>query len=439
MEPTCPADRSNQEFEALLDAYRGALRRFAQRLEHGSEDAEDLFQESVIDAYRAFGKFRSGSNFYSWMTRIITNNHLDRLRKRRVKTISLEGTTLEGEAETLEVPDDSANPERSVLTSLFDPRLEDALDALLPAQRTTVMLCDLEGASYEEAAQAQGCPIGTVRSRLHRAHAALQRFLTGGFAAEDRLEEPVRTSRRNLLRMGTAMAAGVVLAPLAVAEPATAEPAEIRVRICPGEATNVEEDEVNGRLLRGLQREGRFRITGDGTGLTPDALDETDVLIVAGTAPQRRLPSSLEAGIARRVREGRLGLVVTGEAAAGTLLGRVLGSASFAPSAEASAAETLTVQVSAPRHPVASGVPTFTLPARVGASVAFEGTRPDVVVFRSLGPVEGTDTWQGMAWSVGRGRVFCFLPGSVPAEVYGQDAVSRALRNAVAWCGGPNG
>jgi hypothetical protein len=349
------------------------------------------------------------------------------------------GTTLDGETETLEVPDDSANPERSMLTRLFDPRLEEALAALLPAQRTTVMLCDLEGASYEEAAQAQGCPIGTIRSRLHRAHVALQRFLSGaGFVSEARPEDPVRTSRRNLLRMGTAMAAGVVLAPLAAAEPAAAEPAEIQVRICSGEAAVADEGEASARIARGLRREGRFRIAGGSMELTPDALEETEVVVLVGAGSHPRLPAAVEEGIARRVRAGRLGLVVTGNAAACRPLGRVLGPMSFTADAGAEAAKALTVQVSAPRHPVGSGVPSFTLPGGASGPAGFEGPRPDVVVFRSPSDPGGAGTWQGLAWSVGQGRVFCFLPGSVPAEVYGQDAVSQVLRNAVAWCAGSN-
>lgn len=431
METTTQLTRSNQEFEALVEAYRGALRRFAQRLERGTEDAEDLLQESLVDAYRAFGNFRSGSNFYSWMSRIITNNHLDRVRKKRVSTVSLEGTTLEGEAETLEVADDSANPERTYLTGLFDPQLEEALETLLPAQRTTVELCDLQGASYEEAAQAQGCPIGTIRSRLHRAHTALQRFLSGnGFEGEPRREEHARTSRRNLLRMGTAVAAGVVLGPLAGAEPAAAESQEIRVRVWSGEA---EAPERAVRISRGLDREARLRVTAGGS-LDPAALEATDVLILAGEATGSPMDAPVELEIARRVREGRLGLVVTGNAAGCRPLERVLGSTAFQPPAVRHAGQGVTVRVSAPRHPAAAGLGEFALPEGVGAAAEFVGPRPDVVVLRGESTPEAPPSWEGMAWTIGRGRVFCFLPGEVRAEVYGQEAVSQVLRNAVNWC-----
>jgi RNA polymerase sigma-70 factor (ECF subfamily) len=444
MEPTTtlcttPSGRTDEEFEALADAYRVVLRRLAQRLVRNPEDAEDLLQESLLDAYRAFGTFRTGSNFYSWMTRIITNNHLDRVRKKRVSTISLEGTTLEGDVETLELADESGSPEQVVLTRMFDPVLTEALETLLPSQRRTVLLCDLEGASYEEAAQAQGCPIGTVRSRLHRAHVALQRFLTGSGAGEERsAAEKVRTSRRNLLRMGTAVAAGVVLAPLAAAEPvgaeaAAAEPAEIRVRVWGGEA---DEERVT-RIASGLRREARLRVmTGvDGRGLDHAALEETDVLIVAGSRSGVKFPVEVEEGIARRVREGRLGLVVTGNAGACGPLERLLGQTSFSPNLGGKADEVLTVQVSAPRHPAATGLSEFTLPAGVTTLSSFEGPKPDVVVFRGRGAREGAGSWQGMAWTLGHGRVFCFLPGEVPGEAYRREEVARVLRNAATWCG----
>jgi len=421
----------------LTEAYRLALRRLAQRLARNPEDAEDLLQESLLDAYRAFGNFRAGSNFYSWMTRIITNNHLDRVRKKRVSTISLEGTTLEGEAETLEVPDESGSPERTLLTQVFDPRLEEALETLLPSQRRTVLLCDLEGASYEEAAQAQGCPIGTVRSRLHRAHAALQRFLSGSDTGVERSPaEMVRTSRRNLLRMGTAVAAGVVLAPLASAEPAAAEPsaaepAEIRVRVWDGD----EEGERSARIARGLRADVRLRVTtgAEGRGLDRTALEEVDVLLIAGGSSGTRLPGDVEEGLAHRVREGKLGVVVAGNADACGPLERILGQASFSTRTAGGAGEAFTVQVSAPRHPVASGLSEFSLPAGLGSIASFEGPKPDVVVLRGE-HAAGESSWQGMAWTTGKRRVFCFLPGQVPGEVFAQEAVTQVLRNAVAWC-----
>lgn len=434
MEPTLPV-RTDQEFEALMGAYRSALRRFAQRLERSPEDAEDLLQESVVDAYRAFGNFRPGSNFYSWMSRIITNNHLDRVRKKRVSTVSLEGTTLEGEAETLDLPDESSNPERTLLTGVFDQRLEAALETLLPAQRQTVMLCDLDGASYEEAAQAQGCPIGTIRSRLHRAHAALQRFLAGsGIVAEGGPNEPVRTSRRNLLRMGTAVAAGVVLAPLTAVEPAAAEPAEIRVRVWTGEPAGSDETERHTRITRGLRRETRLQVAASTGQLDTTALDETDVLVMAGGEQGGDLAPEVEEGIIRRVREGRLGLVVTGNAGACRPLARVLGQAAFQVELGGHAGEAITVRVSAPRHPVAAGLSEFSLRGQAGSAIAFAGPKPDVIVLRGQEGSTETGSWQGMAWTVGQGRVFCFLPGLVPSEVYGQEAIAQVLRNAVDWC-----
>ena len=140
-----------EAFEALVQAHRAALSRLARRVSRDPEEAEDLLQETLVDAYRGFHRFRPESQFYSWVARIMSNNELDRARRRRLATVSLDQPLSDDGPEPLHLPDESANPERLILHEQMEPCYQSALEALLPAQRATVLLCDIDGATYEDA------------------------------------------------------------------------------------------------------------------------------------------------------------------------------------------------------------------------------------------------------------------------------------------------
>src|SRR4051794_27714840 len=106
------AGERGQAFETLVKSHRPAFERLARRLARDSEDAEDLLQETLVDAFRAYKTFRADSHFYSWVARIMTNNHLDRVRRKQHPVISLDHAGSEEGAETVELPDERANPER---------------------------------------------------------------------------------------------------------------------------------------------------------------------------------------------------------------------------------------------------------------------------------------------------------------------------------------
>lgn len=170
------------EFEEQVLPLRDELWKTAIRLTRSHDFAEDLVQETLIHAYRGFSRFKRGTNLKGWLMRILLNLFISHYRhqQRSVQTISLEGLLEEMELEEGNADfllDDSVSPEEIVLAKVMDEEVEDALKRLPDQFREVVILCDLEGLSYAEAAQALGIPIGTVRSRLSRAREILRQWL----------------------------------------------------------------------------------------------------------------------------------------------------------------------------------------------------------------------------------------------------------------------
>jgi RNA polymerase sigma-70 factor (ECF subfamily) len=174
---------SAAEFEAAVLPLRDELRRVALRLTQSPESAEDLVQETLLHAFQGFGRFRRGTNLRAWLMRILLNLFISHYRhqQRSVPTISLEGLLEElemAEEEAGLLVDESAiSPEDALLARVLDEEVERALEKLPDAFREAVILCDLQGLSYAEAAQQLGVPIGTVRSRLSRGREILRRLL----------------------------------------------------------------------------------------------------------------------------------------------------------------------------------------------------------------------------------------------------------------------
>lgn len=181
------------EFESLVARTQRQAYNMAYRMTGNRDDAEDLTQEAYLRAYRSFDKYDRALPFENWFFRILSNLFVDRLRRKPKQTpLSLNQslTNADGEDDyTLEVADDNANPETQFLRDIVDERLQNALAGMPKDFRTAVLLCDVEGLSYEEIAKAMGTSIGTVRSRIHRGRLMLRRRMEG---------EPVRTRRRSV-------------------------------------------------------------------------------------------------------------------------------------------------------------------------------------------------------------------------------------------------
>jgi len=171
------------EFAALARQHETALVRAAVRLCRGQHDlAQDLAQDTLVRAYQAYleGRFQHGSNAWPWLLRILTNLFINDLnhRKRWDAGIDLDTLTLSGNvgpASTHAAPTDV--PGMDLMARTLDEELERALAMLSDTLRVCVLLCDMEGLSYEETAQTLNTPIGTVRSRLARARMKLHNLL----------------------------------------------------------------------------------------------------------------------------------------------------------------------------------------------------------------------------------------------------------------------
>lgn len=162
-------------FNRLADHYQAAAQRLAQQILRTEEAAADAVQEALIKVHRALPRFQDG-NFRSWLLRIVTNTCYDILRsQRRRATISLEDITEHGDSEFPALrADDHHNPEILVTEQESLQALLHAIDQLPTWHREVVLLVDVHGYDYSEAAGLLGLPLGTVKSRLSRARAALR-------------------------------------------------------------------------------------------------------------------------------------------------------------------------------------------------------------------------------------------------------------------------
>ncbi len=175
------SERDKKRFQddalPLLDSlYAGAL-----RMTRNPADAEDLVQETMLRAYRAFERFEEGTNLKAWLYRIMTNAYINTYRKRqrepqKVSTDEVEDFDLYQELK-LHGSQFDETPERIVLDSLVDSDILQAIEDLPEQFRLAVMLSDIEGFSYAEMADIMDVPMGTVMSRLHRGRKALQKRL----------------------------------------------------------------------------------------------------------------------------------------------------------------------------------------------------------------------------------------------------------------------
>ena len=174
-------------FARLLAAHQEKLYRVAYRMAGHHEDAQDLLQDALLEAYRSFKKFQRGTYFDKWLYRIMTNTFIDRQRhKKRVGRIdSLDTPSVgadDGEISAREIPDWTEEPSRRVLHDEFGEPVQKALNQLKPDFRMVLILSDVEEFSYEEIAEMLNIPIGTVRSRLHRARDMMRQALMGSGA-----------------------------------------------------------------------------------------------------------------------------------------------------------------------------------------------------------------------------------------------------------------
>jgi RNA polymerase sigma-70 factor (ECF subfamily) len=169
--------RSRFETDAmpLLDGMYSA----AYRLTRNAADAEDLLQETFLRAFRGFHQFQEGTNLKAWLYRILTNTFINSYRKKQSEPQTVSDEEIEDWYLYSKLAGEGAQPsaETSVIESLPDEDVQEALSSLPEQFRIAVLLADVEGFSYKEIADITDVPIGTVMSRLHRGRKALEKRL----------------------------------------------------------------------------------------------------------------------------------------------------------------------------------------------------------------------------------------------------------------------
>lgn len=168
-------------FEELMRAHNAALFRAARAIVRDDADAEDVLQEAYLAAYRHLAEFRGDARLSTWLTRIVINQALGRLRaRRRDNVFALLDDRPPGAAEPMERAmdeDPHASPEVGAMRAELRRLLEKKIDVLPLAFRTAFVLREVEEMTIEEAAECLGVPAATVRTRVFRARAMLRESL----------------------------------------------------------------------------------------------------------------------------------------------------------------------------------------------------------------------------------------------------------------------
>jgi len=168
-----------ESFNLLILRYQNLLFGIALRLLNDEDAASDAVQEALISAFRRFDTFR-GDSLRSWLARVVVNACYDEMRKkRRQHSVPLEQFNSDGEEieTSYWLIDPESDPETQFESFELESAIQKSLDKLQPIYRLMLVLVDIEGLSYEEAALAAHVPVGTVKSRLARARAQMQKSL----------------------------------------------------------------------------------------------------------------------------------------------------------------------------------------------------------------------------------------------------------------------
>jgi RNA polymerase sigma factor (sigma-70 family) len=198
--PSLPTQHPPQEewqppsWDEIVAQHSARVYRLAYRLTGNPHDAEDLTQEVFVRVFRSLSSYTPGT-FEGWLHRITTNLFLDQARRKA----KIRFDALADDAET-RIPSRALAPDTQVMDGFFDEDVESALAALPPDFRAAVVLCDIEGLSYEEIADVLGLKLGTVRSRIHRGRTMLRKALAhrAPGVGRSRYSGPAEPRRRRL-------------------------------------------------------------------------------------------------------------------------------------------------------------------------------------------------------------------------------------------------
>ncbi|MGQ0614931.1 MAG: RNA polymerase sigma factor [Planctomycetaceae bacterium] len=162
----------------LYERFRERVYNTALRVVGDSGEAADVLQDVFVLLFRKIHRFRAQSFFAAWVYRITVNVSLDRLRQRRRRpALNLDSAALDA----IRDGEDLSHPEQAATQRDLEVHVRTALESLSPRLRIVVVLRYLEGLAYHDIAEVLGCSVGTVKSRLNRAHSQLRGLLAGRY------------------------------------------------------------------------------------------------------------------------------------------------------------------------------------------------------------------------------------------------------------------
>jgi RNA polymerase sigma-70 factor (ECF subfamily) len=167
---------NSQAFDVLVTRYQTKVLKIVSRYVRDPNEVLDVSQEVFIKVYKALKKFRGDSSFYTWLYRIAINTSKNYIvsQGRRLPDMDLQVTDMERFV-IKNGPREYGTPERLLMRDEIEHTVYDTIEHLPHELRTAIMLRELEGLSYEEIASIMDCPVGTVRSRIFRARAVIDK------------------------------------------------------------------------------------------------------------------------------------------------------------------------------------------------------------------------------------------------------------------------
>ncbi|MFQ3597302.1 MAG: sigma-70 family RNA polymerase sigma factor [Chloroherpetonaceae bacterium] len=172
-----PRARDNA-YKRLLSKYRNQIYSLILKIVHNSEEVEDLVQESFSKAFNSIANFNKEYAFSTWLYRIATNSSIDYLRKRRLKTFSIDNPIKSKDDEYyVEIPDSREEPGKNVMQSQRDQLVREAIAQLPDKYRVVIEMRHLQELAYEEIASELDLPLGTVKAHIFRAREMLYKML----------------------------------------------------------------------------------------------------------------------------------------------------------------------------------------------------------------------------------------------------------------------
>ncbi|MBN7813296.1 sigma-70 family RNA polymerase sigma factor [Algoriphagus sp. H41] len=174
-------EKDQQAYATLMKRYKKAVYFMILKMIRDADDAEDLTMEAFAKAFRNLERFKKDYTFSTWLFRIATNNTIDFIRKKKLKTMSLNNTMSDdsGNSVNIDVEDDDNNPQDEFIKSQRIEMVRIFVDKLPAKYRKLVQLRYFDELSYEEIAQELEKPLGTVKAQLHRSRELLYEIASG--------------------------------------------------------------------------------------------------------------------------------------------------------------------------------------------------------------------------------------------------------------------